>query len=368
MLVDFPSPASGRGCLWHLAVRALHFIEVGLFMLKKLMLGFLIFYSIAAFPLNLHEEPAVRAYIERISKEHGFNETQLNYWFGQVKFNESVLAKMNPPPVQWRPRPPGVVISNPWYKYREIFVTEERVQRGVAFWKKNAQMLVEAEHRYGVPAEVIAGIIGVESMYGPDKGHYSVINTLSTLAFHFPRRSQYFTSELTQFLLLCRKEGWDPLEIKGSYAGALGIPQFMPSSYRSYAVDADNSGSSNLFDNDHDTILSVANYLQKNGWQKGKPVALPAKVTNDKYVMLANQNGKLRFTVKELHEYGLKPKKSVSGKTPAGVLFLQQPDNMEYWMTFPNFMVLKRYNANTRYAMMVYELGNIVKEASKKRG
>ncbi|HVV67787.1 MAG TPA: lytic murein transglycosylase B [Gammaproteobacteria bacterium] len=318
----------------------------------KLIISLLLFFTSAAFALDLRHEPEVRAYITAVSKKYDFNENQLTSWFRQVQFNPEVIAKMT--------QPPGRVI--PWYAYRDLFITDERIREGVAYWRKNAKALAAAEREYGVPASVIVGIIGVETSYGGNKGHFSAFDTLSTLAFRYPSRSKFFMNELTQFLLLTREQGWNPFSIKGSYAGALGLPQFMPSSYRIYAISAEDNGLSDLFHNNRDAIASVANYLQKKGWRRGEPVALPAKVVNQNFRSLSDQDGRLRFSIGELANYGLEPEKHVPSSTRAGVLFFDGGDAWEHWLTFANFQVIKRYNESNRYALVVYELGSIIKK------
>lgn len=323
----------------------------------KLIISLLLFFTTAAsFALDLRHEPQVRAYIAAVSKKYDFDENQLTAWFRQVQFVPEVIAKMTVPP--------GRVI--PWYAYRNLFITDERISEGVAFWRKNAKALAAAEREYGVPASVIVGIIGVETSYGGNKGHFSAFDTLSTLAFRYPPRSKFFLNELTQFLLLTREQGWNPFSIKGSYAGALGLAQFMPSSYRTYAVSADSNGFSDLFHNNRDAIFSIANYMQKKGWRAGEPVALPAKVVNQNFRSLSDPDGRLRFSVGELANYGLVPEKHVSSQARAGVLFLEGDDAWEHWITFANFQVIKRYNASNRYALVVYELGSIIKQKAKK--
>ncbi len=320
--------------------------------LIKLMILMLVFISSISQALNLRNEPQVRSYIKTVSDKYGFNEAQLTEWFKEVQYDPEVVAKMM--------QPPGHVI--PWYDYRDLFITKERIREGVAYFRKNAHALAAAERKYGVPATVIVGIIGVETSYGGNKGNFSAFDTLATLAFRYPARSKFFTNELTQFLLLSREQKWDPFSIKGSYAGALGLPQFMPSSYRTYAVAEGESEFSDLFFNNRDAIASVANYLQKKGWREGEPVALRAKIVNANFRTLSNQDGRLRFTVRELANYGLAPVEKVPSDMRAGVLFLEDPDAFEHWITFANFQVIKRYNASNRYALVVYELGSMVKK------
>ncbi len=310
-----------------------------------------------ALGLNLNKDPIVNAYIHQISHQYGFNERQLQHLFREAQFDPAVIAQMM--------KPPGEI--KPWYDYRDQFITAKRLKSGVAFWQRNSRQLAAAEQKYGVPAEIIVGIIGEETSYGEVLGDYSALDALTTLAFHYPRRANFFRNELTQFLLLSREQGWNPLTIKASYAGALGMPQFMPSSYRTYAVNTDGRKRSNLFTNEGDVIASIANYLKEKGWQRNYPIALRAEAKNNKYQYLGHQNGELVFTVKELHkQYGIVPvgHVHVPKQLPAGVLFMEDPASMEVWMTFTNFNVIKKYNTSSRYALVAYLLGNAVKEAA----
>ncbi len=306
--------------------------------------------------LDLNKNPDVRKYIAALSKQYHFDQAQLTAWFNQVEFDPTIIASMNKP-----------TEAKPWYVYRDIFVTPVHIQKGADYWRQHEKVLTDAENRYGVPAEIIVAIIGVESGYGTDagKGTIPVMNSLATLAFNYPRRGSYFKGELTQFLLLSREQHWDPLSIKGSYAGAMGLPQFMPSSYRQYAVDADGVGKKDLLSNDDDAIASIANYLQKFGWQRNSPVAVQAKVTNNKADQLKNQNGQLHFTLQQLNSYGLVPTANLPNSLRAGVLYLDDKDSQEHWLTFNNFSVIKKYNNNNKYAMAVYLLGEAINSSKQ---
>lgn len=310
----------------------------------------------AAFAVNVSKEPTISAYIHQVAHQYNFNEQQLRQLFKKAQFDPAVIADIS--------RPPGEV--KPWYIYRDQFITPKRLQSGAAYWQKNSRALAAAEKKYGVPAEIIIGIIGEETSYGEVLGNFSALNALTTLAFRYPPRAKFFRNELTQFLLLSREQGWNPLNIKSSYAGALGKPQFMPSSYRRYAVNSGGKQNSNLFTDDADVIASIANYLSAKGWRTDFPIVVRAEAKNNNYQYLGHQNGALAFTVKELHKtYGIVPYRvAVNKKLPAGVLFMTDPTSTEIWMTFVNFHVIKKYNASSRYALVAYLLGNAVKKTA----
>lgn len=310
----------------------------------------MMFTVLPCFALDLQKEPKVAAYLEDLSKKYQFDLADLQKLFAQVNFNAEVLKKIT----KAAGTPP------PWNEYRNMLITPERIEKGKAFWKNHQVVLASTQSQYGVPAEIIAGIIGVETSYGDNKGKFPTIDALTTLGFQYPPRSKFFLSELTNYLLLCREQNWDPLAIKGSYAGAMGMPQFMPSSYRSYAVDYHRDGVKNLFSNDDDVIASIGNYLQKKGWKVNQPIAVPAIKTDAKAESLFAKNKK-PYSLKKLEKNGIKPAVKVSGKYPATLLVLKNKDRSEDWLAFHNFAVIKRYNSSDYYAMTVYQLGNLVK-------
>jgi membrane-bound lytic murein transglycosylase B len=265
------------------------------------------------------QRPQVQQFIQQMSAKHNFDQTQLTQLFSQVQPDKRVINAMNKPHE-----------AMPWYTYRPIFVTDKRAQEGAVFWRQHQKTLATVANRYGVPPEIIVAILGVETRYGQIQGNFSALTALSTLAFDYPPRAPYFRSELEQFLLLTRDYSIDPLTARASYAGALGQPQFMPSSYRKYAVDYDHDQKSDLFSNTDDIIASIANYFYAHGWQQGDLIAKPA-----------NSITKL-------------PKQ-------AKLLTLQTKTGTENWYIFPNFSVIMRYNTSPLYAMAVYQLSQLIK-------
>lgn len=292
------------------------------------------------------ENPDAQALIEEMVAEHDFSREALQTLFASAERQQSILDAISRPAEK----------SKPWYEYREIFLTERREREGVAFFREHREALSRAQAETGVPAEVIVSIIGVETYYGRIAGSYDVIDALSTLAFDYPKRSKFFTSELKSFLLLAREQGMDPLTLKGSYAGAMGYGQFMPSSYRAYAVDFDGDDLVDIWNNPTDAIGSVANYLAKHGWRAGEPVVSAATAADS--------------TPEEAFEGGLKPARSVQAFGEMGVTAEQHldpqalatamrfelADGQEYWLGLQNFYAITRYNHSSMYAMSVFLL------------
>jgi membrane-bound lytic murein transglycosylase B len=245
-------------------------------------------------------------------------------------------------------------------------VNADRIARGVRFWDTHAELLVRAEREFGVPAEIIVATIGVETLYGAYMGTHRVLDALTTLAFDFPRRAQFFRAELEQFVLLVRDRIVDPLTLKGSYAGAMGIPQFLPSSFQRYAVDFDGDGRKNLWDSVADAIGSVANYYRTFGWQQGRPIAIGAKVEGDGYSALAEQGIEPRIEAAALRQAGVSPLEEI-GEDPVAVLILEGVTGPEYWLGLNNFYMITRYNRSTNYAMSVYQLAREIRSARDAR-
>lgn len=258
-----------------------------------------------------------------------------------------------------------------WGKYREQFVNDARAKAGVQFWNDNAAALKKAEALYGIPPEVIVAIIGVETNYGKNKGSYPVLQSLATLAFDYPPRAAFFKKELEQFLLLTRDEKLDPKTIVGSYAGAMGTPQFMPSSYREYAVDFTGKGKRDLINNTDDAIGSVGNYFKMHGWQPNEPVAYMAQGYGSEYERLAStsqKDPKPKLALGEYAQFNILPKdkKALDNKNRlAAFIILQNNDGQEQWLTLQNFYVITRYNHSVNYAMAVHQLSNRIRELHK---
>ncbi len=301
---------------------------------------------------SLAERPDTQAFIREMTNRHGFNSQELYAVFSRARTQPSIIAAMNRP-----------AEAKPWYAYREIFLTPKRIQGGVQFWRANRAALARAEQTYGVPAEIIVAIIGVETSYGGNMGKYRALEALATLAFDYPRRADYFRKELENYLLLTRQEGIDPLAVKGSYAGAMGLGQFMPGSYLRYAVDFDGDGHRNLWSNPVDAIGSVANYLSKNRWQPGEPVTTRALVSGWQYQELISRKAQPPTrTVLSFQQQGVMPERVVNDTQKAILLEFQESDSSEYWLGFDNFYVITRYNQSPLYAMAVYQLGRTIRE------
>lgn len=245
--------------------------------------------------------------------------------------------------------------TKPWYDYRKIFLTDKRAQEGVVFAQQHADTLAKVSDQTGVPASVITAIIGVETFYGRITGSYRVIDALATLAFDYPKRSPFFTRELENFLVLAYESGQDPLSLKGSYAGAMGYGQFMPSSYRAYAVDHDGDGVADIWTNADDAIASVANYFARHGWQPGAPVIVPANYDGDSSELF-EAGLKPTKTVGELAEEGFAPRSSTDVSLMATPLRLESLEGYEYWLCLKNFYVITRYNHSAMYALSVWQL------------
>jgi len=291
----------------------------------------------------------VQAFIDEMVDKHGFDADRLTALFEQVQLKQKIIDAITRP-----------AESKPWHKYRPIFVTQTRIDEGVAFWQENQAVLERAEEIYGVPPEIVVAIIGVETRYGRHKGGYRVMDALATLAFEYPKRSKFFRSELEQYLLLTREENLDPLSIKGSYAGAMGKPQFISSSYRNYAVDFDGDGKRDLWNNTADAIGSVANYFKRHRWQPGAKVTAPAIVGSNHIQVLVKQGYKPHSSLAELRQRGVTPKTKLDPQAKAGLIELKTLAGREYWVGLNNFYVITRYNRSPLYAMAVYQLSQAI--------
>ena len=245
--------------------------------------------------------------------------------------------------------------TKPWHQYRKIFLTDRRIREGAVFWDTHAVALSDVSERTGVPEEVIVAIIGVETFYGRIMGHYRVIDALSTLAFDYPKRSAFFTKELEQFLILAWESGKDPYQLKGSYAGAMGYGQFMPSSYRAYAKSINGTGVADIWDNPEDAISSVGNYLRAHGWRRGEGVVFDALAAVDRPSVFAS-GLKPSKTIAQLATEGTRPTESLAPDIVVTPIRLDEENGPRYWLGLQNFYVITRYNHSAMYAMAVWEL------------
>ena len=250
----------------------------------------------------------------------------------------------------------------PWHEYREIFITGKRIARGADFWRDHADSLARASERFGVPPEIIVAIIGVESFYGTYRGRLRVLDSLATLGFRYPRRSSFFLSELEEFVLLSSEERLDPRSIKGSYAGAMGIPQFISSSYRRYAIDFDGDGVRDLIGSPEDAIGSIGNYLAMHGWRAGGAVAVPAEVEGEEYRTVVEQGIKPHASLASIRAAGVGFSVEADQEEQGALLEFETKNGHEYWVGLTNFYVITRYNHSRLYALAVLQLAEGIRE------
>ena len=285
--------------------------------------------------------------IEEMVENEGFSRDELQKLFSEVERKQSILDAIS--------RPAERTLN--WGEYRKIFLKEQRIQNGVKFWTDNEEALQRVESEFGVPAQIVVSIIGVETLYGANTGSYRVMDALSTLAFDYPRRARFFRSELKHFLTLAREQNQDPLSLKGSYAGAMGLGQFMPSSYRNYAVDYDQDGFTDIWTNSSDAIWSVGNYLHKHGWQRGELITVPGRIAGEHQADLINSALKPELSLEQLAAAGIHSKtEGIGGNQLATAMQLETDAGPEYWIGLQNFYVITRYNHSKLYAMAVYQL------------
>jgi membrane-bound lytic murein transglycosylase B len=294
-------------------------------------------------------------FVQQMHREHGFDPASLRNVLGLATRLDSVLAAISKP-----------AEVKPWSSYRPIFITPERIRSGVKFWSDNNESLATAAKQFGVPPEIIVSIIGVETAYGKNAGNYLVLDALGTLAFHYPKRAPFFRTELEQFLLLAREEQVDPIKLKGSYAGAMGIPQFMPSSYRAYAVDFNADGHRDIWAKPADAIGSVANYLNRHGWQPDQPIVLAA-APDPSLATQVSETVELTKTLAEFAQANARPVEPVAD-TRAVLLAYEGEHATEYWFGLTNFYVITRYNRSPKYALAVVQLAEAIRESRAGEG
>jgi membrane-bound lytic murein transglycosylase B len=291
----------------------------------------------------------VRAFVREQAAKHGFDQDELLKLFAQVRHQARVVSLMTPPP-------PGTKRS--WTNYRNRVLDPIRIDVGLAFWRDHQDAIRRASERFGVPQEIIVSIIGIETMYGRYTGNFRVLDTLTTLAFDYPRRAEFFRSELEQFLLLVRDQRLDPLGPRGSFAGAMGVPQFMPGSIRRHAVDFDGDGRIDLMRNVGDAVGSVASFLANHGWRPGEPTHFQARLADESRITPLIEAGiEPKFTIAQLGAYGVTSPQNVPPAMPLALIDLPNGDEPTvYTLGAPNFYVITRYNRSSFYAMSVIDL------------
>jgi membrane-bound lytic murein transglycosylase B len=294
--------------------------------------------------------PEVDAFIDEMVSVHGHERDALRQLFAGVKVRESILRAMSAP-----------ATARPWFEFRRRMVDSLRVEAGVRFWTEHAATLERAGREFGVPPEIIVATIGIETLYGRHMGNVRVLDALATLAFDYPPRAQFFRGELEQYLLLVREAPLDPLVLRGSFAGAIGIPQFLPSSYRKYAVDFDGDGRVDLVNSVADAIGSVANYYRSFGWRTGAGVLLPAEAGEADLGPLLAGGIKPHITVREVRDRGVVIQASADPDDEVTVFRVETEDGTALWLGLHNFYVITRYNRSINYAMAVHELAERIK-------
>ncbi len=305
---------------------------------------------------NYSENALAREFADYMVNEHDLDPVDLQLLLEEATYKQSIVDAMNRPAERVKE----------WKDYRKIFVTEKRLRQGVEFWQKHRETLGKAQADYGVPIEIIVAILGVETYYGRLTGGYRVIDALSTLAFDYPKRSAFFTRELENFLLLSREQGLNPLNLTGSYAGAMGYGQFMPSSYRAYAVDYSGDGVADIWTDPVDAIGSIANYFVRHGWQTGGMITTRARIRGGYNEDIVNKGKKPNLTMLELKQEGFTPvSMDIPDDTKAIPLKLKGERGVEFWLGLENFYVIMRYNTSFRYAMAVTQLSELLAERVK---
>ena len=321
-------------------------IKSSTFILRSVLLS-IVTLSIFA---DYENRDSVKGFVNEVAKKDGFDPQELLNIFEQVEKKQRIIDLISRPAEK----------AKPWHEYREIFVTAPRIAAGVEFWEENEAALNRAGSKFGIPIEIIVAVIGVETNYGRNKGSFRVMDALSTLAFDYPPRARFFRSELRELLLLAREENKDPLELIGSYAGAMGYGQFIPSSFRAYAIDFDGDGARDIWSNRTDAIGSVANYFFRHGWDGEGPIAVPVTVTDERADQFANQGLKPKRSIAELRKAGVEHV-SLPDQTLGALFRLEGNGGWEYWLGLHDFYVITRYNHSHMYALAVVQLSAAVR-------
>ena len=328
-------------------------------MIKKFLYFLVLIFSansMIANALDLSKHPELKTITDGLVTKGVYTKTELNKLFAKVELRPSVVEAFQRPAEKLT-----------WGKYRGLFITNKVVRNGAKFWVQHKELLERAAQEYGVPEEIIVAILGIETRFGTNKGKNAVINSLSTLSLQFERRKAFFQSELESFLKLAKSEQLDPLTTVGSYAGAMGIPQFIASSYNAYAVDFNGDGKRDLINSYADAIGSVANYFKQHSWQSGNPVNVKVKnVTTAQYNAYKQSGKSANYRLSEIRQAGVNIPSNYPDELAADIIKLEGRNGTEYQVVFDNFYVIKRYNQSNLYAMAVSELSQAIKNKYRK--
>lgn len=323
--------------------------------MPKYFLGFLflLWWPACTSAVEIGDYPELGLFIDEMLEKHNFDEEALTALFEEAELRDDILEIM---------ARPGE--AQPWYKYKTRFLTREHVDRGIRFWRRNRLAVDRASKQFGVPGEIVVSIIGIETNYGRTPGRHRVIDALTTLMLKSPTRKAFFRKELENYLLLTREQKLDPLQIRGSYAGAIGLPQFMPSSYRAYAIDYDGDGTADLASSAADAIGSVAKYFHVHDWKPGEPISNRPQMEGDLYPWLADLGKRLVFSVHELEKYGVRPQgRRIRSDEKTSLISFEEESSPTYRLVFHNFYVITRYNKSPKYALAVAELSALIRRA-----
>lgn len=294
---------------------------------------------------------ALDGFVADLVVRHQFDAAAVRRILAGARFEPSILRVMERPPT-----------ARSWREYRPLYVNAHRIEYGVKFWRDHEPLIGRISREYGVPEEILVATIGVETYYGRATGRYRVLDALYTLAFSYPPRAEFFRAELEELLLLGRETGFNALQRRGSFAGAMGIAQFLPSSYRRYAVDFDGDGGRDLW-RVSDAVASVANYYRSFGWRTGDPVVVPAEVAGTDYRAILERGAKPSVSVGELQRLGVTPRQSLDEQWQATLLETEGDAGPQYWVGLNNFYVITRYNRSVNYALAVHELAAALRRA-----
>lgn len=302
--------------------------------------------------VDLTERPEVQAFISEMAQAHGFDPLELKSIFSAAQLRPSIIELISRPGE-----------SKPWDSYLAQFLRPTIVETGVRFWEENAAALRRARREFGVPEEVVVAILGVETRFGASTGRVSILDALTTLAFDYPRRADFFRSELEHFLLLGREEGLAISAIRGSYAGAIGLPQFMPSSYRRYALDYNRDGKRDLLTSKSDAIGSVAHYLKMHGWRAERPVIVRASGDEIRMRDIVASGTKPQLSLEQFRALNIRPQGKIADSDKAHLLMLTPQSGVEFWLALDNFRAILSYNQSSYYAMAVFKLSEALRQA-----